>query len=271
MSPARLGRSLFALFSVALLTFGPEIVFAQQSVPPPASLSPQRDPQALALLQQAVAAMTPTPPSDSSATGSVTVVEGSTTQQGTIQILTLGTTQTSETLSLPAGQRTVIYSNGASKEIFGPESTNPRLQSVLSDQTVDFPLPFLAAALNNPDESFSYIGQETLNDRAAQHVQLWNSFASRGHLQTLASFSLKDVWLDATSGLPLKISYLRRTSGGMAPGIPVEIYLSKYTNVSGVLYPFQIEKSKNGTPWQTITIQNASFNTGLTAAQFQVE
>jgi hypothetical protein len=38
-----------------------------------------------------------------------------------------------------------------------------------------------------------------------------------------------------------------------------------------VLYPFQINKSYNGTPWEAITIQSVSFNTGLTTAQFQVE
>ena len=257
------------LLIIILCFFLPALVAAQRSSAP--AQAPQRDPQAIAILQQAVAAMASMVPTDSSASGTVTVVEGSTTQTGTIQILTLGMTQTSVTLDLPAGQRTVIYSDGTSKEIFGTQSSNPPLQSVLSDQSVDFPLPFLTGALSNPDESFRYIGLESVNGQSAQHIQLWNSFASKPHLESLASFSLKDVWLDATSGLPLKIAYLRRTSGGLAPGIPVEIFLSKYTKVSGVLYPFQIDKSKNGTPWQTIVIENASVNTGLTAAQFQVQ
>jgi hypothetical protein len=33
----------------------------------------------------------------------------------------------------------------------------------------------------------------------------------------------------------------------------------------------EIQKSHNGTHWQTITIQSVSFNTGVTDAQFQVE
>jgi hypothetical protein len=87
----------------------------------------------------------------------------------------------------------------------------------------------------------------------------------------LASFSTTDFWLDPSSGLPLKIAYSRRAGGGAVPAIPVAVSFSNYTNVNGVLYPFQINKSFNGTPWQTITIQSVSFNTGLTAAQFQVE
>jgi len=119
--------------------------------------------------------------------------------------------------------------------------------------------------------AFLYVGPETLNGASVQHIQVWNTFASKPHLQQLAAFSVKDIWFDTSSGLPVKIAYSRRAGGGSVPGIPVEVFFSNYTNVSGVLYPFQINKSYNGTPWQTITIQSVSFNTGLTDAQFQVE
>jgi hypothetical protein len=244
---------------------------AQQSSSPPAQAAPQRDPQAIALLQQTIATMATTAPTDSSASGSVTVVEGSTTLNGSIQILTLGTTQTAETLTLPDGQRAVVYSNGDAKEVTGSQSVNPPLQLIVTDQCPDFPLPLVLSALNNSDESFQYVGTETLNGGPAQHVRVWNTFASKPPLQGLASFSTTDFWLDPSSGLPLKIAYSRRAGGGAVPAIPVAVSFSNYTNVNGVLYPFQINKSFNGTPWQTITIQSVSFNTGLTAAQFQVE
>jgi hypothetical protein len=236
-----------------------------------ASTTVQRDSQAVAILQQSVAAMASSSPSDSSATGTVTIVEGSITQSGSIQILTLGTAQTAETLTLPDGLRTVVYSNGLAKETSGTQATNPPLETVVTDQCPDFPLPFLLSALNNPDAAFHYVGMETLNGSAVSHIQLWNSFASKPRLQKLASFSLRDIWIDSTSSLPVRITYTRRPGGGAVPAIPVEIKFSSYTKVSGILYPFQIKKSFNGTPWQTIDIQSVSFNTGLTAAQFQVE
>jgi outer membrane lipoprotein-sorting protein len=243
---------------------------AQQPTAPIAQ-TPQRDPQAITILQQAVATMANIAPTDSSATGTVTVVEGSTTQNGSIQILTLGTGQTAETLTLPDGQRAVIYSNGNAQEISGSQTVNPPMQLIVSDQCADFPLPLILSVLSNSDESFQYVGAETLNTSSAQHVRLWNSFASKPSLQSLASFSTMDFWLDATSGLPLKIAYTRRAGGGSVPGFPVEVSFSNYTKVNGVLYAFQISKSFNGTPWETITIQSVSFNTGLTAAQFSVQ
>jgi hypothetical protein len=262
--------SRFALLSV--LVFAVVSATARQSSPP-ATQAPQRDPQAVALLQQAIGAMATTAPNDSTANGSVTVVEGSTTQTGTIQILTLGTTQTSETLDLPNGQRSIIYSNLDALEATGAQSSNPPLQQIVTDQCADFPLPLLQSFLSNSDEAIIYVGAETLNGQAGQHIQVWNTFNSQPILQNLAlaPFSTRDIWFSSSSGLPVKISYARRAGGGSVPKIPVEVFYSNYTNVNGILYPFQINKSLTGTPWTTITISGVSFNTGLTASQFQTE
>ncbi|MGB7284928.1 MAG: hypothetical protein WBE13_21890 [Candidatus Acidiferrum sp.] len=258
----------FALLFVLVLAV---VSAAAQQSSPPTAQTPERDPQAITVLQQAVGAMASTAPSDSSATGTVTVVEGSTTQNGSIQILTLGTSQTAETLTLPDGQRQVIYSNGNAMEVNGNQSVNPSLQLVVTDQSVDFPMPLILSALNNSDETLQSIGVETLNGASVQHVRMWDTFASIPPLQSLAPFSTRDIWLSTTSGLPVEISYSRRAGGGAVPSFPVQVFFSNYTSLNGVLYPFQINKSYNGTPWETITIQSVTFNNGLTSAQFQVQ
>jgi len=232
---------------------------------------PGRDLQAIAMLRQSAAAMAQSVPSDSSATGTVTIVEGSSTDSGTIRILTRGAEETAEMMSLVSGQRAIIYSHGDAKEVTGTQSTNPPLELSVSDECPDFPLFVVTSMLNNPDEALRYVGSEILSGVSVQHVQAWNSFASRPRLQKLAPFSTKDIWFDTSSGLPLKIAYSRRAAVGAEPAIPVEVFFSNYTSVLGVQYPFQINKSFNGTPWQTIAIQKVSFNTGLTEAEFQIE
>jgi hypothetical protein len=243
---------------------------AQQSSAP-AAQTVQRDAQAVTILQQAVVAMASSAPADSSAMGTVTIVEGSSTETGSIKILTLGPSQTSETITLSGEQRVVVYANGDAKETAASQSSNLPLELAVSDQCPDFPLPVMLSALNNPDEAFHYVAAETLDGTTVQHIQFWNSFSSNPSQQNLAPFSSKDVWIDSASSLPLKVSYSRRGGGGAVPTVPVEVFFSNYTKVNGVLYPFQIKKSYNGTPWETITIQSVSFNTGLTTAQFQVE
>lgn len=263
-------NSTVKLFVNSFSCLLPTILAAQQSSPP-ATQTPQRDPQAIALLQQTVAAMASSIPTDSSATGAVTIVEGSTTQNGSIQILTRGTSQTAETLTLPDGQRAIVYSNGEAKEINGASSTSPPLELIVTDQCPDFPLPLLLSSLSTSDQAIHYVGAETLDGKSVQHIQVWNTFSSNPALQNIAPFSTKDIWLDAISGLPLKIAYSRRAGSGAVPTIPVEVTYSNYTKVNGILYPFQIDKSLNGTPWMTITISIVSFSTGLTDSHFQVE
>ncbi len=260
---------ILSLFAALILSF-PNVAASQHASSPTAP-SPQRDPQALTILNQALTAMASSVPADSSATGTVTIVEGSSTQNGTIQILTRGTAQTAETITSSAGQRAIIYSKDDAKEINAGQSVNPPLELIVTDQSPDFPLPLLLSLLNNADEAIRYIGQEALNGESVQRIQVWNTFASKPRLRELAPFSAKNIWFDTSSGLPLKIAYTRRAAGGAAPSFPVEVVFSNYRNVSGTLYPFQITKSFNGTPWQTITIQSVSFNSGLTDVQFQVE
>ncbi len=260
-------KRLGPLFAVGLLSFGTAI----QAQQPPAPVIATRDPTAIALLQKAVAAMATSAPSDSSATGTINIVEGSTNRSGSISIETRGTGETAEIINLPEEQRSIIYSYGDAKEVNGTQSVNLPLELVVVDQSADFPLPLLSAMLSNSDESFRYIGQETLNETSVQHIQVWNSFASKPRMQKLASLSTRDVWLDPKSSLPVKIAYIRQPGEGAVHSTRMEIFFSTYTNVNGVQYPFQIDKSYNGTPWQTITIQNVSFNTGLTDTQFQTE
>jgi len=255
------------LFAFALL-LSVTIVEAQQSS---VSATPIRDATAVALLQQSAAAMATTAPSDSAATGSLTIVEGSTNETGTIAIQTHGTAETAETITLPDEQRVVIYNNGEAKEVNGSNSVIPTLQLIVVDQCPDFPLPLLSAFINNPDESIRYVGQETLQGASVQHIEVWNTFASKPRIQKLAPFSVREIWLDATSYLPVKVAYSRRAGGGAYPAIPVAITFSSYKNVSGVLYPFQINKAYNGTLWETIAIQSVAFNTGLTDSDFQVQ
>jgi hypothetical protein len=138
----------------------------------------QRDPQAVALLQASVRAMGGTVPSDSVATGNVTIVAGSLTTNGTIQILTRGTNQSSEQTTLPSSTYTVIYSQGLADETINSTTTSIPLERAATSQSVCFPLPFLAAALANSDDFIQYVALETGGQQSLQHIRIQNTFAN---------------------------------------------------------------------------------------------
>src|SRR5215475_7395276 len=113
---------LGAIMRIKVLAFAASFLFVSNSsagipqTPGPTTTAPQRDPQAVTLLQQSVSVMG-VPPSDSTATGSVTIVAGSLTQQGTVTILTKGSTETSIQFQVPSNPWTVVFANGQANKV----------------------------------------------------------------------------------------------------------------------------------------------------------
>ncbi len=263
--------SPFRLVPVLLLAFASHFTLAHQASSPPSTQPPQRDPQAVAILQQSAVALAPTPPSDSSATGTVTIVEGSPTQSGAIQILTRGTNQSLESISLPDLSQTTVFSYPYAGQTSGSTAQQQLTgQLAATSQSALYPLPFLVGMLNNADVSLQYLGQDSVDGELSNHIRMSNTFASRPYLQVLSAFSVRDVWIDASTGLPVKISFTQQSAAGQSFKTLVEIDFSNYQRTNGFAYPYTIKKSLNGTPWLTISIQNVAFNTGLPDTQFQV-
>jgi hypothetical protein len=251
--------------SLALLAISSGL--AQTPTATPASVSPLNT-LAASLLTQSLNAMGASVPSDSEATGSVRVVAGSDDESGTIRIRTRGLDQSSEDVTLPKGSTSIVYSRGMAKE--GGATRPGPLELACSSQSGEFSLAILSAVAADPETTLEYVGRETLNGVTVEHIRFWKTFAARSDLQQLVDFSRKDLWLDSTTALPVKLSFLRRRGGGDVPAIPLDIYYGDYRNVQGVLYPFSISESFNGTPWAQITIGNVALNIGLTDSDFPV-
>jgi hypothetical protein len=209
------------------------------------------------------------PPTDSVAAGAVTIVAGTETDQGTVRILTRADNETLEQIETPHAERTQVFSQGQASETVGATATPFPLERAATAQCRDFPLPFLLALLNNPEETLAFVGVEQLGV-SALHIRATNTHASQKRLQFLVEFSTTDLWIDAKTLLPVKVAHVQRDGGGSSPKTLLEIFFADYQNTGGVLYPRTIEKSWNGTPWMTITVESVSFNTGLTDTNFPV-
>jgi hypothetical protein len=224
---------------------------------------------AISILQLSVTAMGSSVPADSTASGAITTTAGSTVENGSIAILTRGLDQSSEQLQTPSGL-TTNYSQGGAAQVQGGIINALPFEQTVTAQCSYFPLQLLSNVLNDPDSVFNYVGLETQNGIAVHHIQFWNSFTSNPPLVSLTNFSQRDIWIDATSNLPVQISYSDHIAQGAAAATAVDVTFANFTNFGSVLYPTTIQKSMNGTPWATITITNVSFNTGLTDANFPV-
>ena len=233
--------------------------------------SPQRDPQAILLLTQAVSAMGGNAPDSSVATGTIDLVEGSLQESGTVRIVTRGLNEAREGIQTNRGLRERVYASGLAANVTDFKRDTLSLEMAASSQSPNFPLPLLAAALSNLDYAFEYVGQETLDGTSVYHIRFWNTYASKLRLQSLAEFSVKDLWIDAASGLPRRIAYDERAGRGSVPRIHIEAHYFNFRDVGGVLYPFLIKRIYNGTPWATIRIDSVVLNSGVSDADFQIQ
>ncbi len=245
------------------------LVPGAQQPPTPAAQSRQRDPQAVTVLQQSVLAMGGTVPSDSVANGTVKIIAGSSNDEGTIRIMTRGQNQTAEDIQTAGIHYTLIYSHGHADD---RRSALPLpLELAVTSQSSSFPLPLLASILSDSEYVLQYVGLENLNAEAVHHLRVWKTFVSNPKLGPLAELSKRELWISSRSSLLLKLSYIRQASRGPgAVGMPIEVTYSDYRDTQGLLYPFGIDTSLNGTQWAAVKITGVIFNSGLTDLDFPV-
>ncbi len=87
----------------------------------------------------------------------------------------------------------------------------------------------------------------------------------------LENLSLVDVFFDASTHLPQAVVYNTHPDNDYGRDIPVEIRLSDYRNVNGVMVPFHIQRSMQGVPNLDLTVTTATINGGLDDSEFALQ
>jgi hypothetical protein len=240
-----------------------------------AQTQPQSDPQAVSLASQAISALTSaTTISDVTLSGNVTWSGGSTPQTGTITLLASGIAESRMNISLPKGTWTEIRdgSTGVAQGQWIAPSGKSGLfasQNCATDAAWFFPaLGSLGAGQSNV---LLYVGEETRNGEAVQHIQsyqyqqnLWGNVPSPQQLSTM------DFYLDATSLLPVAITFNIHPDNTATANLPVEVDFLSYQTLSGAVVPAHIQRSLQGNVLVDITISAASLNTGLPLSDFEI-
>jgi hypothetical protein len=252
---------LFLFLAVSMLNgAGDRIVgpLTQQAIP------------ASSMLQNLLVNMGP-PPQDVTVTGTVVLTEGSSQETGSLRVLALGSNYSREELSFSGESRVVVFSQGAAISKQNGKLTNLNSAMAFTAQTSLFPVPMLSGMLNNPDVSVQYLGLESLGPAQAHHFVLLNTFQSSPDLQDFSKLTRRDLWVDASTGLPVQLSYALSTGAGPGDvGVPVKITYSNYGVSAGTTYAQSILVSLNGTPWLSVSVTNIALNSGLSTSAFQL-
>lgn len=257
--------------------------------PPPL---PQPNAQAAPLIQQSLAALTGgSPVTDVTMSGTYTITDASGTRNGTITMTATASGQGQLTITLPSGTYSEVRSISGGSAIMS-ETGSDGVQHTITTQTALSPNPawfcptLVLASASSPNYLSSYLGQETMNGSAVQHLALWwlpgtgSSAAASNVARFWQQATQHEIYLDASSLLPVAMNYSLQPYNPNNPNQPIipyrgssavrvtQVQFSNYQLVQGRPVAFHIHSSMPVSLFDTLTsdiqLSSVTFNTGTT-------
>ncbi len=253
-------------FSVPLILFFVAVVSAQNP--------PQSDPQALSLASQSIAALTAgNTISDVTlnGTGVWTVAANSETASATL--LAKGTSESRFNIALSAGNRSEIRNDNSTSALGEVLASNGSIfqwgsENCMVNAAWFFPQLSVLGETGNSSLILSYIGQESRNGEAVQHIQSY--LYSSVNTAALQQWSTMDIYLDSVSLLPSAFVFNTYSPDG-SQTVPVEVDFSNYQPFSGVLIPFHIQRYVAGNIGLDFSVTGVQLNSGLQDGLFTIQ
>lgn len=229
------------------------------------------DPQALALAQKSMAALTGGQSIlDVTLSANVAGLEGSDIETGTATLVAKGLVESRTDYKLSGGNRSEVRSSpsGLPQGAWSGPTTKASpiaMHNSWTNASWFFPaLSDLSAA--NPGVALSYVGLENRLGVSVQHLQSRRLLISNLNLTTTTltqQLSSMDFYLDATSLLPVVIAFKVHPDDNANVDIPVEIRFSNYQKVADAQVAMHIQKYVNNGITLDLVITGVSLNNGV--------
>ncbi len=235
------------------------------------------DPQAALVVSLARASLTGNSNiSDVVLTGRSTWLAGSDYVTGNATLKARATGQSRIQFQFKSGQHTEIHStaNGFPAAGWLDETNRSHdlpLHNCWTDSNWFFPaLSFLAS--DNPQLIWTYVGHETKDGFAVEHVRVSRNVPQKSAKTTalIRSLSTTDIYLDSTTMLPRLVTFNTHPDAAANIDIPVEVRFGDWRSVGTVRVPFRIQQLVNGSLRLDLVIDSATFNSGLSDSDFSL-
>ena len=253
MRPA---RSAFLLFVTFLI---PIPVAAQQP--------PQRDPQAMAVLTQALSVMgSAATVQDAVAQGIITYADGRT---ATITLKNKGADRIRHEVSLDSGLHVMVVSGGRGHVTEGGVTRRLPLWVTGYQRSPHIPALSRMADFAQPNTKVIYVGSESVGGRPAHHIRLSTLPKDKTPTDVEEMISEFHVFIDVQTHLLIKTISFDFSPEIIENRSVAETLYSDYRSVGGLLVPFHSTRYVAGHKFCDITLTDVSLNVGLPDADFQ--
>jgi hypothetical protein len=260
----------FGLLLSLLLLILP--VMAQQTQQSTTAPSAPKDPQAVSILNQALAVAGGTAAikaiTDYTSSGSITFHQIQDVQ-GTVVVRGLGLGEFRQDSTLPMGVRSFAISNGQATikmENGFIRTLNFNYQLPLMKSSRFIPIWQLAAALNDPVFSLSYKGTAQMDGRTLHDVRIQLVLPGPPDPNgVIAEYFGIDFFIDPTTFQVVV------TQDVVSPHFVRKIRYADYRPANGILVPFSIDEEIREQRTETIQLDQISLNTGLQDSVFELQ
>jgi hypothetical protein len=264
------------LVSISVCLSWPISVAAQSAPASTASATKTSDPTALTLLSESATALSGGVTfSDLALTGNVKWAGGSQVEDGTGTFKVKGTQESRFDLALGTQTRyeirndTAGYPNG---EYAGPDGVvHPMALHNCWVAAGGFAPISLVNALGSL--VVTYVGRETHESVPVDHIHAVRVGFSKNSKQEalIESLSAADLYLDASSHLPLFLDFKTHADNDYRTNISVEVRYSQYQKASGMNIPFHIQRVVQSTVNLDFTVASAVLNSGIPDSAFTLQ
>lgn len=136
------------------------------------------------------------------------------------------------------------------------------------------PALILEEALGDRQLALESLGSTNLNGEPVQHLRSWRVLpsisGSASDIALIQTLSMIDIYLDATSSLPVEFDFNLHPDSNAGTNIPIAIRFSNWQKTSGALLPYHIQRFFNGGLLDDISVSSANVNSGLPSSSFDV-
>jgi hypothetical protein len=230
---------------------------------------PRRDPQAVAVLQQAVAVLggeaAYAQVRDAVTTGMIGAAPGSSARTGSFVWKVAGEEFRREFRS-GSSEAVTVSGSGSPTHTRDGKSKRIAYHVVLASPPLHLPGLVLYRQLASREYSMKFIGTETVAGRAAVHIQ---TCLERTEVSTL--ITVQEWFFDAATGLPLRVEFRIPDTKIASDYIEAAAEFSDFRAVNGLLLPFRITSYHDKQLWTVAQVGSVAVNAGVNPAEFAAQ
>lgn len=228
----------------------------------------QADTQSTTFLQTALKTFGAGAITDVTLTGTAQRIAGSVNETipTTLEALSSGSVQLSYQTSLGAltEVRTVTTTGIWSGNWVDPQGKTHVLayHNMMTDPDWFFPVLTVMRALDaTSGQAISYVGVETFQGTAVQHLRIISAPSASAQIQALAQ---SELYLNATTLLPAALTFNDHPDDNALVNIPVTVLFFNYQTLGGLFLPTEVQQYRNNSLSLDLHIQGIALNTGIT-------